>query len=156
MTKHTYEAVTRNIRVAVVPSFLDDQSEPAEGRYLWSYHITIENTGGEAVQLLSRHWRITDSRGRVREVRGAGVVGEQPVIQPGSAFEYTSGAPLETPSGFMTGTLSDARGLGRKLRDRHPAVCARKPLRGPPGALTCRPCPKRIASIDNWRSNSDL
>lgn len=104
MTKHKYEEVTRNIRVAVVPDFLDDQSEPSEDRYLWSYHITIENTGGEAVQLLSRHWRITDSRGRVREVRGAGVVGEQPVIQPGSAFEYTSGAPLETPSGFMTGT----------------------------------------------------
>ena len=104
MTKHTYDAVTRNIRVAVVPDFLDDQSEPSESRYLWAYHITIENTGGEAVQLLSRHWRITDSRGRVREVRGPGVVGEQPVIQPGSAFEYTSGAPLETPSGFMTGT----------------------------------------------------
>ena len=104
MTKHKYEAVTRNIRVAVVPDFLDDQSEPSEGRYLWSYHITIENTGGESVQLLSRHWRITDAFGRVREVRGAGVVGEQPVIPPGSAFEYTSGAPLETPSGFMTGT----------------------------------------------------
>jgi len=104
VTKHKYEAVTRDIRVAVVPDFLDDQSEPSEGRFLWSYHIIIENTGGVAVQLLSRHWRITDSRGRVREVRGAGVVGEQPVIQPGSAFEYTSGAPLETPSGFMTGT----------------------------------------------------
>jgi len=102
--KHKYEAVTRNIRVAVEPDFLDDQSEPSDNRYLWSYHITIENTGGEAVQLLSRHWHITDSRGRVREVRGAGVVGEQPVIQPGGAFEYTSGAPLETPSGFMTGT----------------------------------------------------
>ena len=104
MSRHKYETVTRNIRVAVVPDFLDDQSEPSEGRYLWSYHIIIENKGGEAVQLLSRHWRITDSRGRVREVRGAGVVGEQPVIQPGSAFEYTSGAPLETPSGVMTGT----------------------------------------------------
>jgi len=104
LTKHKYEAMTRNIRVAVVPDFLDDQSEPSEDRYLWSYHITIENTGGEAVQLLSRHWRIIDSHGRTREVRGAGVVGEQPVIQPGSAFEYTSGAPLETPSGFMTGT----------------------------------------------------
>lgn len=104
MSRHKYETVTRNIRVAVVPDFLDDQSEPSEGRYLWSYHIIIENKGGEAVQLLSRHWFITDSRGRVREVRGAGVVGEQPVIQPGSAFEYTSGAPLETPSGVMTGT----------------------------------------------------
>ena len=104
MTSHKYERVTRNIRVAVEPSFLDDQSEPSESRYLWAYRITIENKGGETVQLLSRHWRITDSRGRVREVRGPGVVGEQPVLQPGSAFEYTSGAPLETPSGFMTGT----------------------------------------------------
>jgi len=104
VTKHKYEAVTRDIRVAVVPDFLDDQSEPSEGRFLLSDPTTTENTGGVAVQLLSRHWRITDSRGRVREVRGAGVVGEQPVIQPGSAFEYTSGAPLETPSGFMTGT----------------------------------------------------
>ena len=104
MTSHKYERVTRNIRVAVEPSFLDDQSEPSQSRYLWAYHITIENRGGETVQLLSRHWRITDSRGRVREVRGSGVVGEQPVLQPGSAFEYTSGAPLETPSGFMTGT----------------------------------------------------
>jgi len=104
VTARKYERVTRNIRVAVEPSFLDDQSEPSESRYLWAYRITIENRGGETVQLLSRHWRITDSRGRVREVRGPGVVGEQPVIQPGSAFEYTSGAPLETPSGFMTGT----------------------------------------------------
>ena len=104
MTSHKYERVTRNIRVAVEPSFLDDQSEPTESRYLWAYRITIENTGGETVQLLSRHWRITDSRGRVREVRGAGVVGEQPILKPGGAFEYTSGAPLETPSGFMTGT----------------------------------------------------
>jgi ApaG protein len=104
VTGHKYERVTRNIRVAVEPSFLDDQSEPTESRYLWAYRITIENRGGETVQLLSRHWRITDSRGRVREVRGAGVVGEQPVLKPGGAFEYTSGAPLETPSGFMTGT----------------------------------------------------
>jgi ApaG protein len=103
VAKHKYESVTRDIRVAVVPDFLEDQSEPNEGRYLWSYHITIENRGGEPVQLVSRHWKITDSRGRVREVRGSGVIGEQPVIQPGGAFEYTSGAPLETPSGFMTG-----------------------------------------------------
>jgi ApaG protein len=104
MNKHKFEKVTRDIKVAVVPDFLEEQSEPSESRYLWSYHIRIENTGGEAVQLLSRHWLITDSRGRVREVRGTGVVGEQPVIPPGGAFEYMSGAPLETPSGFMTGT----------------------------------------------------
>ena len=102
--KPRYEEVTRGIRVAVEPSFLEDQSEPDEHRYLWAYRITIENGGGETVQLLSRYWRITDSRGRVREVRGSGVIGEQPKIAPGQAYEYTSGAPLETPSGFMTGT----------------------------------------------------
>ena len=99
-----FEETTRNIRVVVEPSFLDDQSEPSEDRYLWAYRVTIENRGHEPVQLLSRFWRIVDSRGRTREVRGPGVVGEQPVIEPGESFEYTSGAPLETPSGFMSGS----------------------------------------------------
>jgi ApaG protein len=104
LSKHRYEELTRDIRVAVEPDFLDDQSEPEEGRYLWSYRVTIENKGGESVQLLSRYWKIMDSRGKVKEVRGPGVIGEQPMIAPGQAFEYTSGAPLETPSGLMTGS----------------------------------------------------
>jgi len=104
VTKRHYEETTRNIRIAVEPNFLDDQSEPQESRYLWSYRITIENNGDLPVQLLSRYWRIIDARGRVREVRGDGVIGEQPVIPPGRAYEYTSGAPLETASGFMSGT----------------------------------------------------
>ena len=104
MKKLRFEETTREIRVAVEPSFLDDQSEPDEGRYLWSYRVIIENNGKEAVQLLSRYWRITDARGRTKEVRGSGVVGEQPVIAPGRSYEYTSGAPLETPSGFMSGS----------------------------------------------------
>jgi ApaG protein len=112
MSKHHYEETTRNIHIAVEPEFLDDQSEPIEHRYLWSYHVTIENSGLEAVQLLSRHWRITDSRGRVREVRGNGVIGEQPVIEPGAKYEYTSGAPLETPSGFMGGSYRMKTGSG--------------------------------------------
>jgi ApaG protein len=99
-----FEATTRNIRVAVEPSFLDEQSDPHENRYLWAYRIVIENRGSETVQLLSRHWRITDGRGRLREVKGDGVVGEQPVLAPATRFEYTSGVPLETPSGFMTGS----------------------------------------------------
>jgi ApaG protein len=101
-----FEEITRNIRVAVEPSFLEDQSEPSAGRFVWAYRVTIENLGRETVQLLSRHWRITDARGQVREVRGPGVVGETPVIGPGQSFEYTSGCPLDTPSGFMTGTYS--------------------------------------------------
>jgi ApaG protein len=104
MSKHLFEETTRDIRVAVEPQFLDDQSEPEDNQYFWSYRVVIENKGAETMQLLSRYWRITDARGRIREVRGAGVVGEQPVIPPGKSFEYTSGAPLETPSGFMTGT----------------------------------------------------
>jgi len=104
MSRHRFEETTRNIKIAVEPDFLEDQSDPEENRYLWSYRVTIENKSELTVQLLSRFWRITDGRGRVREVRGDGVIGEQPVIAPGRAFEYTSGAPLETPSGFMTGT----------------------------------------------------
>lgn len=98
-----YERVTRNIRVAVKPAFLDDQSDPDERRYLWSYTVTIENKGGETVQLLSRYWHITDAEGHVQEVRGPGVVGAQPVLAPGQKFEYTSGCPLPTASGAMQG-----------------------------------------------------
>ena len=114
MSRHRYEETTGAIRIAVEPDFLDDQSEPDEGRYLWAYRVTIENRGDITVQLISRYWRITDARGRVREVRGDGVVGEQPVIEPGASFQYTSGAPLETECGFMTGkyTMRDARGKG--------------------------------------------
>ena len=100
---YLYERITRGIRVVVKPDYLDDQSEPDEGRYLWSYTITIENRGKEAVQLLSRYWHITDALGRVQEVRGPGVVGAQPVLEPGQAFEYTSGCPLGTASGAMVG-----------------------------------------------------
>lgn len=98
-----YEAVTRKIRVVVKPDFLPDQSDPDEERFLWAYTITIENHGQSVVQLLSRYWRITDAKGRVQEVRGPGVVGEQPILAPGESFEYTSGCPLTTPSGTMAG-----------------------------------------------------
>jgi ApaG protein len=98
-----YERVTRSIRVAVHPSYLEDQSEPEENRYLWQYTITIENQGPETVQLMSRYWHISDAAGRVQEVRGPGVVGAQPVLEPGKTFEYSSGCPLATASGAMVG-----------------------------------------------------
>ncbi len=98
-----YATTTRGIRVSVRSFYLDDQSEPEEGQYVWAYRVRIENTGGEPVQLLARSWRITDARGRTVEVNGEGVVGEQPSLDPGEAFEYTSGTPLETPTGFMAG-----------------------------------------------------
>ena len=99
-----YEATTRSIRVTVEPVFLDDQSAPDEDHYVWAYQVKIENDGMEPVQLLNRHWRITDARGQQQEVQGEGVVGEQPTLKPGEAFEYTSGTPLATPSGIMFGS----------------------------------------------------
>jgi ApaG protein len=101
---HMYSETTRSIRVTVKPAYLEDQSSPAENHYVWAYHVRIENQGGDTVQLRRRHWQITDALGRMQEVRGAGVVGEQPVLQPGEAFEYTSGTPLPTPSGIMVGS----------------------------------------------------
>jgi ApaG protein len=99
-----YAATTRGVTVRVAPSFLPDQSDPGAGRWVWAYHIRLENDGEAPVQLISRHWIITDGRGQVEEVKGLGVVGEQPVIEPGRSFDYVSGCPLATPSGIMRGT----------------------------------------------------
>ena len=99
-----YKATTRAIRVTVEPSFIDDESSPADGRYFWAYKIEIANLGEEVVRLRSRRWQITDGNGRIEEVRGAGVVGKQPVLKPGETFAYTSGCPLTTPSGIMVGS----------------------------------------------------
>jgi ApaG protein len=101
--RNMYERITRGIRVAVTPAFLDDQSDPDEDQFLWSYTVTIENTGSETVQLMSRLWHITDGFGITQEVRGPGVVGAQPVLAPGETFQYTSGCPLSTASGYMMG-----------------------------------------------------
>lgn len=98
-----YVATTRMIRVTVTPSFLAEESLPAENRYTWAYQVEITNEGPISVQLRSRYWKIVDGLGRVQEVRGPGVVGEEPVIPPGGSFRYTSGCPLGTPSGFMVG-----------------------------------------------------
>ena len=98
-----YECVTRGIRVSVKPFYLDDQSDPEEPRYVWAYTVRIDNESEDVVQLRTRYWRITDAMGQTDEVSGDGVVGEQPVIRPGEGFEYTSGAPLQTPSGLMVG-----------------------------------------------------
>jgi ApaG protein len=100
----SYSETTRSITVTVEPTYLEDQSSPAEDRYVWAYHVRIENNGAETVQLRRRHWRITDGLGRTQEVKGPGVVGEQPVLAPGQSFEYTSGTPLNTPSGIMVGS----------------------------------------------------
>ena len=98
-----HSATTRDITVRVSVSYLPEQSEPNKGRWFWAYHIRIENGGGKAVQLVSREWIISDGRGSRQEVRGEGVVGEQPVLEPGGAFDYVSGCPLTTPTGSMEG-----------------------------------------------------
>ncbi len=98
-----YRAVTDGVEVTVRTYFLEDQSDLEQGPWVWAYQVRITNLGRETVQLLRRTWRITDAHGRVQIVQGAGVVGEQPVLEPGESFEYTSGTPLETSSGIMVG-----------------------------------------------------
>lgn len=110
-----YRAVTRKIEVTVTPRFLADRSAPDNGYFFWAYTIEITNSGSETVQLRTRHWRITDALGRLQEVKGAGVVGEEPVLKAGQSFEYTSGVPLPTPSGFMTGTYGMQTETGERF-----------------------------------------
>ena len=99
-----YSSTTDSVTVTVKPVYLEDQSEPENGHYVWAYTVRIENKGTGTIQLQTRHWRVTDALGRTQEVRGKGVVGEQPILTPGDSFEYTSGTPLDTPSGIMVGT----------------------------------------------------
>lgn len=122
-----YSAVTQSIKVTVKPVYLEDQSSPTENHYVWAYHVRIENQGDSTVQLRSRHWRITDALGRLQEVRGAGVVGEQPILKPGGTFEYTSGTPLPTPSGIMTGTYEMEREGGDRFDIKIPAFSLDSP-----------------------------
>jgi len=122
-----YEAVTRDIRICVTPQYLEDESAPEEGRYLWAYTIDISNEGQETVQLRSRHWRITDAAGRTEEVRGPGVVGKQPTLSPGTTFTYTSGCPLSTPSGIMVGSYQMTTEKGELFNVEVPAFSLDSP-----------------------------
>jgi ApaG protein len=98
-----YHATTKTIRVSVEPSFLEDQSEPLDDHFVWAYRVRIENDGRDPVRLCDRRWTITDSFGVTQEIKGSGVIGQQPIIDPGESFEYTSGTPLRTASGIMQG-----------------------------------------------------
>lgn len=123
-----FEAVTGDITIGVEPHFLEDESDPGDGRFVWAYTVTIRNDGERAVQLLLRRWEITDARGVTQIVEGEGVVGEQPVIGPGESFTYTSAAPLSTPSGLMLGAYTMTRiGSG----DRFAAAVPPFPLDSP-------------------------
>ena len=109
------EALTRGIRVRVASKYVASRSRPLMNEYFFAYSIQISNEGSETVQLVSRHWTITDAEGQVEEVRGPGVVGEQPVLGPGDAFEYTSACPLATPFGSMSGTYQMVTESGEKF-----------------------------------------
>ncbi|MGU3401050.1 Co2+/Mg2+ efflux protein ApaG [Brucellaceae bacterium D45D] len=98
-----YRAVTYGIEVTVVPFYLEDESAPEENRYVWGYRVTIANNSSQTIQIKARYWQITDANGRVEEVRGRGIVGEQPLLEPGDSFQYSSGCPLTTSSGVMVG-----------------------------------------------------
>jgi len=122
-----YSETTRSIKVTVRPFYLDEHSSPAEDRYVWAYEVRIENEGGETVQLRNRHWQITDALGRLQEVRGPGVVGEQPVLKPGQSFEYTSACPLTTPWGSMAGDYEMETRGGEKFLIQVPAFSLESP-----------------------------
>jgi ApaG protein len=122
-----YRTVTHDIEVKVTPRFLPERSSKEQSYFFWSYTIEITNLGRETVQLKTRHWRITDALGRLQEVRGAGVVGEEPVLAPGAAFEYTSGVPLQTSSGFMVGSYGMVAATGERFDIEIPAFSLDSP-----------------------------
>ncbi|MBM3513098.1 MAG: Co2+/Mg2+ efflux protein ApaG [Alphaproteobacteria bacterium] len=122
-----YSKVTRKVAITVRPFYLADQSAPDQNRYVWAYRVNIENRGDDTVHLLNRHWRITDKLGRWQDVKGPGVVGEQPILKPGESFEYTSGCPLETPSGIMVGTYEMVTSSGETFLADIPAFSLDSP-----------------------------
>jgi ApaG protein len=123
-----YSKTTNGIKVTALPLYQVDQSDPEENRYYWSYTIQLENHGTKTVQLLNRYWHITDALGRSQEVRGPGVIGKQPVLRPGEAFQYTSGVPLPTPSGIMFGEYEMVLETGVKFQVAVPAFSLECPL----------------------------
>lgn len=127
-----YEATTHGIRVSVQPEFLADRSDPDESYFVWAYTITIENVSSRTVTLRTRHWEIIDANGQRQHVDGEGVVGKQPTLGPGERFEYTSGCPLATPSGFMTGFYTMEAHDGQLLDVQVPAFS----LDSPQAAIT--------------------
>lgn len=123
-----YTKTTKDIKVTVLPHYLEQQSEPDNDCYVWAYTIQVENHGSETVKLMSRYWHITDSMGRTQEVRGNGVVGENPVLKPGEAYQYTSGVPLKTPSGIMMGNYQMQLESGEQINVDVPAFSLDSPF----------------------------
>jgi ApaG protein len=121
------EALTRNVRVSVESEFAPGRSNPAESKWFFLYTIKITNEGAQTVKLVSRHWIITDAMGDIREVRGPGVIGKQPVLEPGESFEYTSGCDLTTPFGTMRGTYQMVTGALEDFEVEIPAFTLTEP-----------------------------
>jgi ApaG protein len=125
-----YRAVTRGIAVSVEPVYLEANSSPSSSQYFWAYHVTIENQGLETVQLLSRPWMITNARGELNEVKGPGVIGEQPILKPGESHQYTSGAPLNTSWGMMGGSYQMESESGERFDIEIPTFSLDSPNQG--------------------------
>jgi ApaG protein len=125
-----YKAITRGIAVSVVPTYLEADSSPSNSQYLWAYRVTIENQGRETVQLLNRHWMITNARGELNEVKGSGVIGQQPFLKPGESHAYSSGALLNTPSGMMGGSYQMESDSGERFDVEIPTFSLDSPNQG--------------------------
>ena len=123
-----YRAMTENIEVIVEPEYAAERSNPERSDFFWVYTVEINNHGDETVQLRSRHWQITDGMGVVQHVRGVGVIGEQPVLQPGESFRYASGCPLKTGQGVMVGTYEMVSQSGRRIDVAIPAFSLDTPF----------------------------
>lgn len=122
-----YEHVTDGVRIRVRPKFMYDESEPAVGRFMWSYTVDVENESERTWTIIRRHWEIVDAMGRLQEVDGEGVIGQTPTLGPGERFSYTSGAPLSAPSGMMRGTYDLVNDEGGELVARIPAFSLDSP-----------------------------
>ena len=127
MLKDMYSKTTGGVTVTVTPYFLDDQSSPKEGHYVWAYQVNIKNASSNTIKLNHRNWVIIDANGKVINIQGEGVVGEFPVIQPGESFEYTSGTPLKTSNGFMQGFYLMSHNNGEQLKIDIPAFSLDSP-----------------------------
>ena len=123
-----YSSVTRDIMITVLPEFVPDRSDADDGQFFWAYTVEIANQSEVTVQLTARHWKITDANGKMEEVQGPGVVGEQPILKPGEAFRYTSGCPLTTPSGIMTGSYRMVDEAGEVFEAEIPAFSLDSPF----------------------------
>ena len=122
-----FTKTTHSIKITASPQFLDQHSEPDEDHYVWAYTIQLENYGQETVQLINRHWKITDAHGLTQKVRGEGVIGEQPVLKPGQSFRYTSGTALATSSGIMLGEYEMTTPTGERFEVEVPAFSLDSP-----------------------------